>query len=130
MIYKVFSEVPKERIAEELATAAKEEGFGVLGSYPFREILESKGFPIEREITVYELCNPPGAQSALEQLPEISVYLPCRLSLYEEGGQTVLATIGFEDILGAVEVSDDLRNHFEELFLRLKRVMKHWSPES
>ena len=126
MIYRVTSTKTKSEIKSQLAERAKSFGFGVLGSYDFKEILESKGFPIEREITVYELCNPAGAQQALSELPEISVYLPCRLSIYREGARTVLATIGFEDILSSVKVEKDLQEHFTTLFERLKGLMKSW----
>ena len=126
MIYKVKSGIEKKAIESQLVEKAKEVGFGVLGSYDFKTILEGKGFPIEREITVYELCNPAGAQAALSILPEISVYLPCRLSVYEEGGETILATIGFESILASVEVDPALQEHFETLFAKLKSLMNAW----
>ncbi len=126
MIYQVVSTKTKNEIESQLTERAKGFGFGVLGSYDFKEILESKGFPIEREITVYELCNPVGAQQALSELPEISVYLPCRLSIYREGDRTVLATIGFEDILSSVNVEKGLQEHFTTLFERLKGLMKSW----
>ena len=126
MIYRVTSTKTKSEIESRLAERAKSFGFGILGSYDFKEILESKGFPIEREITVYELCNPAGAQQALSELPEISVYLPCRLSIYREEDRTVLATIGFEDILASVEVESSLREHFTTLFERLKGLMESW----
>ncbi len=62
----------------------------------------------------------------MSELPEISVYLPCRLSIYREGGRTILATIGFEDILSSVKVEKGLQEHFTTLFERLKGLMKSW----
>ena len=56
-------------------------------------MLQEKGFPIQQKITVFELCNPAGAQTVLQSHPEISVYLPCRVSIYEKDEQTVLSTI-------------------------------------
>lgn len=126
MIYKVQTTHSIDRIKQELEEKAKDVGFGVLKSYAFKEILESKGFPIEKDITVFELCNPAAAQQALRQIPEISVYLPCRISLYEENGTTTLATIGFEDILNAVEVDDYFRSSMTALFENLKTLMHSW----
>ena len=126
MIYKVQTTHSLERIKQELEVKAKDVGFCVLKSYDFKEILESKGFPIEKDITVFELCNPSAAQQTLTQIPEISVYLPCRLSLYEENGTTTLATIGFEDILNAVEVDDYFRSSMTTLFENLKTLMHSW----
>ena len=126
MIYTTTTSTSIETVKRELETKAKEAGFGVLNSYAFQQILESKGFPIEKDITVYELCNPPGAQQALSEIAAISVYLPCRLSLYENNGRTTLATIGFEEILNAVDVDERFKAFMTILFENLKRVMHSW----
>ena len=126
MIYTITTKQPIETIKSELEAKAKAVGFGVLNTYEFKKILESKGFPIEKDITVFELCNPPGAQQALTDIAAISVYLPCRVSLYEENGVSTLSTIGFEEILGAVEVDDNFKAFMSILFENLKRVMHSW----
>ena len=46
-----------------------------------------------RECRVIEVCNPRHAQMVLNQAIEISTALPCRISVYEEDGRTILATI-------------------------------------
>lgn len=126
MIYTVQTSKELNQVKQELEAKTKEAGFGVLKSYEFEKMLESKGFPIERDITVYELCNPAAAQKALTLIPEISVYLPCRLSLFEENGTTTLSTIGVEDILHAVEVDDYFRSSMTLIFENLKTLMHSW----
>ena len=126
MIYKITTTVEKSIIKRELEEKAKIVGFGLLKSYAFKDILEEKGFPIKREITVFELCNPIGAQQILTSIPEISVYLPCRLSLYEENGKTILSTIGFEDILNSIEVEQQIQDFMNQLFEKLKTLMHSW----
>jgi uncharacterized protein (DUF302 family) len=49
--------------------------------------------PFARECRVIEVCNPKQAQVVLNQAIEISTALPCRISVYEESGRTILATI-------------------------------------
>ena len=127
MIYKIETNTTKKTIENEIEAKAKELGFGVLNSYNFTKILESKGFPIEQEITVFELCNPQGAHDALTNIAEISVYLPCRLSVYEESGKTILATIGFEDILNAVKVDENFKVFMSALFENLQKLMLSWN---
>ena len=126
MIYTTTTSTPIETIKLELETKANESGFGLLHSYAFKEILEGKGFPIEKDITVFELCNPSGAQQALIEIPAISAYLPCRLSLYQEDGVTIIATIGFEDILNAIGESERFKDFMTTLFENLKIVMHSW----
>lgn len=126
MIYKINIEWPSETVKAQLEDKAKKVGFAILGSYEFKKILTKKGFPIEKEITVYELCNPAGAQKALNSMPDISVYLPCRLSVYEEDGGTTLATIGIEDMLQNVEVDEAFKSHMSEIFSNIRALMNAW----
>ncbi len=123
MVYKIVSDKPIELIKEELSEHAKKSGFGLVGSYDFKQILQLKGHPIDRDITVYELCNPMAAQEALMALPEISVYLPCRISLYEERGKSILATINIEDILNSVDVDSDFKIQMQSVYEYLQKLM-------
>lgn len=126
MIYTTQTTQNIEIIKKELEEKAKAAGFGVLNVYEFKKILNEKSFPIEKDITVFELCNPSGAQQALSELSSVSVYLPCRLSVYEEDGVTTLSTIGFEDILNAIEVDEHFQSFMEMLFEDIKCVMHSW----
>ncbi len=127
MIYKVQTQIPITQVKEELESKAKVLGFGVLHQYDFKKILRDKGYPIEKDITVYELCNPSGAQHVLTQFSEISAYLPCRISVYEEDGSTWLATIGLDDIVQAIDVDESFQSYMSILFANLKKVMESWN---
>ena len=126
MIYKISSAATADTIKKEMAAHAKILGFGVLNVYEFKELLEKKGFPIERDITVFELCNPKKAQGALRAFPEISVYLPCRLSVYEEAGVTCLATIGIGDMLSSTEATEAFEIEMKTVFENLVALMHSW----
>jgi len=126
MIYTVTTSTDLETVKSELEAKAKEVGFGVLNSYAFKRILEEKGYPIEKDITVFELCNPAGAQQALTYLSEISVYLPCRISVYQENGVTVLSTIGLEEIVKTFDVDERFASFMMMLFENLKQIMCSW----
>jgi len=45
------------------------------------------------ECLIFEVCQPQQAKKVLEQNMSVSTALPCRISLYEEGGKTILATL-------------------------------------
>lgn len=126
MIYKCETSYSMATVKDELALKAKEYGFGILKEYSFKELLKEKGFPIEKDITVFELCNPSGAQAALSSHPEISVFLPCRISLYEDNGKTVISTIGMGDMLDNFDIDDILKNQMTELFSKLKALIDTW----
>ena len=127
MVYTVTTSTDIETVKQELEAKAKEVGFGLLNTYAFKRILEDKGYPIEKDITVYELCNPAGAQQALTYLSEISVYLPCRISVYEDKGVTTLSTIGIEDIVNNFDTDARFQSYMTILFENLKQVMYSWN---
>jgi uncharacterized protein (DUF302 family) len=85
--------LPLETVCQRLTEVAVSHKFGVLATHNLREKMESKGVPFARECRVIEVCNPKQAQVVLNQAIEISTALPCRISVYEEGGRTILATI-------------------------------------
>jgi uncharacterized protein (DUF302 family) len=67
--------------------------FGVLGVHDLKAKMAEKGVPFARECRVFEVCNPHQAKKVLEANLEISTALPCRISVYQEGEATKLATI-------------------------------------
>lgn len=87
------TQLPLETVAQRLPEISARHKFGVLGVHNLREKMESKGVPFGRECRVFEVCNPHHAQAVLSQAIEVSTALPCRISVYEEKGRTVLATI-------------------------------------
>ncbi len=123
MLYTVESKNDLNRVKEEMEVKAKELGFGILKEYSFKKMLNEKGFPIEKDITVFELCNPSAAQKALTLHPELSVYLPCRISLYEKDGKTVLSTIALEDMLGSFDLESSFKKELSTIFDKLKKLI-------
>ncbi|MFM9031137.1 MAG: DUF302 domain-containing protein [Opitutaceae bacterium] len=85
--------VPLETVCQRLPEISAAHRFGVLGVHNLREKMESKGVPFARECRVFEVCHPVHAQKVLGQNIAISTALPCRIAVYAESGQTVLATI-------------------------------------
>ena len=127
MIFRTTTNYSAQTVKKQMEQKAKEVGFGVLGSYEFKKILKDKGFPITRDVTLFELCNPQAAQEALNAVPEISVYLPCMVSVYEEDGVTILSTIGVESIMENIEnIDDEFKKHMQEIFDKIRALMNAW----
>jgi uncharacterized protein (DUF302 family) len=116
MLYTKESRKSVEEVGKALEKAATEHKFGVMAVHNLKETMKKKGVEFNREVRIYEVCNPQQAKKVLEAEPEISTALPCRISVYEMDGKTKLATIrptvqlgmfdreDLEDI--AVEVED------------------------
>lgn len=46
-----------------------------------------------RECLIFEVCQPQQAKKVLDENMSVSTTLPCRISIYEEGGKTILVTL-------------------------------------
>jgi uncharacterized protein (DUF302 family) len=93
MLHIIESRKSLERVAKDLEDAVTRHKFGVLGVHDLRATMAKKGVDFARECRIFEVCNPHQAKKVLETNLEISTALPCRISVYEEGGVTKLATI-------------------------------------
>jgi uncharacterized protein (DUF302 family) len=93
MLLEVESKKTVAEIAQAFAEVCARHQFGLLGFYNLRQKLNEKGLPFDRECLVFEVCNPRQAQKVLEQNIAIATALPCRIAVYQEDGQTRLATI-------------------------------------
>jgi uncharacterized protein (DUF302 family) len=93
MLHIVESRKPLDQVAKDLEAAVTRHKFGVLGIHDLKATMAKKGIEFARECRIFEVCNPHQAKKVLEANLEISTALPCRISVYEEGGVTKLATI-------------------------------------
>lgn len=93
MLHVVESKKSIQQIAEAFPEVATRHQFGVLGTHNLRQKMNDKGVPFDRECLVFEVCNPQQARKVLEGNMAISTALPCRVSVYQEGGKTKIATI-------------------------------------
>lgn len=93
MLHIVESRKPLDQVAKDLEAAVTRHKFGVLGIHDLKATMAKKGVEFARECRIFEVCNPHQAKKVLEANLEISTALPCRISVYEEGGVTKLATI-------------------------------------
>lgn len=93
MLIKFDTEKSFESIDNDLRDAVSRHRFGVMTVHNLRETMAKKGVEFPRECRIYEVCNPQQAKRVLTSRMDISTMLPCRISIYEEDGKRVLATM-------------------------------------
>ncbi len=93
MIYQVKTKKSLSDVTRDLEAATQRHKFGIMGTYDLKSKMEEKGVEFEGECLIFEICNPHQAKKVLEKDMEISTVLPCRISIYSEGDQVVLATL-------------------------------------
>jgi uncharacterized protein (DUF302 family) len=107
MLYRKQTQKSVDQVFADIEAAAKEHGFGLLHHYDFKQTLESKGFALANECRVMEVCNPRQASEVLAVDMALNMALPCRISIYQDEGKTIVGMIPPTDILKLV--SDDPR---------------------
>jgi uncharacterized protein (DUF302 family) len=126
MIYTISTRVGVDTIENEIEEKAKEVSINLFNTYKINRVMEEKGCPIVKEITIFEFCHPHGVELALSELPSISVYLPTKISLYEVDGFAELSTIGVAAFMDDHEVDERFKAYMTILFENVKRVMHTW----
>ena len=122
MLHVVESAKPLPQVVQDLEAAVARHRFGVLGVHDLKAKMAEKGVPFARECRIFEVCNPHQAKKVLEANLEISTALPCRISVYEEGGRTKLATIKPTAMI-ALYATPELKEVAEDVETTLERIM-------
>ena len=93
MLIKLSTNKSVSEAAALLQAAVESNHFGVMQIHNLKETMVKKGVEFAHECLIFEVCQPNQAKKVLEQNMSISTALPCRISIYEEGGKTILATL-------------------------------------
>ena len=93
MLFKLTTAKTVSDTAAALQAAVQANHFGVMQIHNLKETMAKKGVEFAAECLIFEVCQPQQAKNVLEQDMSVSTALPCRISVYEEAGKTVLATL-------------------------------------
>ena len=85
--------------------------------------MAKKEVEFAHECLIFEVCQPQQAKKVLEQNMSISTALPCRISIYEEGGKTILATLKPTTLL-AMFNTPQLKGVAQEVENTIIKIMK------
>ncbi|MBN8420004.1 MAG: DUF302 domain-containing protein [Verrucomicrobia bacterium] len=100
MLIQLTTDKTVKETAEALHAAVPAHKFGVMQVHDLKETMWKKGVEFEHECLIFEVCQPEQAKKVLEEDMSISTALPCRISVYEKGGKTTLATLKPTKLLG------------------------------
>jgi len=121
MLFKLSTDKTVTEAATALQTAVQANHFGVMQVHNLTETMAKKGVEFAHECLIFEVCQPQQAKKVLEQNMGVSTALPCRISIYEEGGKTVLATLKPTALLAIFNVPqlEPVAKEVEETILKI-----------
>ena len=93
MLIKLSTAKTVSEAAAALQAAVQANHFGIMQVHNLKETMAKNGVEFARECLIFEVCQPQQAKKVLDQNMSVSTALPCRISIYEEGGKAILATL-------------------------------------
>jgi uncharacterized protein (DUF302 family) len=124
VMHQTESKFTAGQVAGRVEAACNKYSLALLQTYIYHEIVESKGFPIQRKVFVYNICQAKTASMMLTTNPEFSTFMPCTLSVYEAGDKTVLSTMNMGMMLEAVKSNEELYDQASNLFKTFTQMME------
>ena len=128
MLVKLSTHKSVSETAAALQAAVEANHFGVMQIHSLKETMAKKGVDFTRECLIFEVCQPQQAKKVLEENMSVSTALPCRISIYEEGGKTILATLKPTTLL-AMFHTPKLESVAQEVEDTLVKIMKEAAAE-
>ena len=122
MLIKLPTEKTVSEAAAALQTAVVANHFGVMQIHNLKETMKKKGVEFARECLIFEVCQPQQAKKVLDENMSVSTALPCRISIYEEGGKTILAALKPTTLL-ALFHTPKLKNVAQEVEDTIVKIM-------
>ncbi len=126
MLVKMSTAKTVSEAAVALHAAAEANHFGVMQVHNLKETMAKKGVAFAHDCLIFEVCRPQQAKKVLEQDMRVSTALPCRISIYEEGGKTILATLKPTTLL-AMFNAPQLQGVAQEVEDTIVKIMKEAS---
>jgi len=93
MLFEVSTDKSVSGTADALCAAVQASHFSVMQVHDLKETMAKKGVEFAHECLIFEVCQPQQAKKVLDESMSLSTVLPCRISVYEKGGKTLLATL-------------------------------------
>lgn len=98
------------QVVSDLQASVKEHGYGVLHIYDLKETLAGKGFDLPNACHILEVCNPKQAAAVLASDMRMNMALPCRISVYQDGGKTWIGMVRPTALIASLSQSEELKN--------------------
>lgn len=86
--YSVHTRKSVDDVVGALESALKGQQFGVLWQMDIPAKLQEKGVDFDKPYRVLEVCNPREAKQVLTANPLVGYFLPCKIVVYDDGGET------------------------------------------
>ena len=123
MLFQLPTHKNVTEAAAALHIAVEANHFGVMQIHNLKETMTKKGVEFARACLIFEVCQPQQAKKVLDENMSVSTALPCRISIYEDKGQTILATLKPTALLALFNTPQltDVAQEVEDAMIKIMR---------
>jgi uncharacterized protein (DUF302 family) len=115
--------MPYEQAVQNTIEALKLEGFGVLTQIDVKGTFKQKINADFRRYVILGACNPTLAHRALSTNLDVGLWLPCNVTVYEQGAGSVVTAADPVAMLGDLIADEVAHEVAVEARTRLRRVI-------
>lgn len=117
MQYMEVTNKSVQEVIDSLKEVAPRYKYGIQHIHNVQETLKSKGIELENECQIADICNPIAAQKFLSEDMSLSIIMPCKISVYTQDGETMIA------MNSLVQLVDDINPDLIELAQETQEVL-------
>lgn len=117
MQYMEVTNKSVQEVIDSLKEVAPRYKYGIQHIHNVQETLKSKGIELGNECQIVDICNPIVAQNFLSEDMSLSIIMPCKISVYTQDGETMIA------MNSLVQLVDDINPDLIELAQETQEVL-------
>lgn len=121
LVYTRTTDKPFGAVLKKLEKLVPEYQFRVLANHDVRATLAEKGI-MRQPLNIIEVCNASFADEALKKNEQVSLFMPCRFTIYEKDGRTVV-NLARPSMIAEMMPGAELEDTAGEVEKRLKKIM-------
>lgn len=112
-----------EAVENRVTEALKSQGFGVVNTIDFQQILKEKLDVDHKPYKVLGACNPPFAHEALNADQYIGALLPCNVTIQQTAEGYDVSVVDPVHVMKELE-NDKVKQIAEEIQIKLKKALE------
>lgn len=124
MVYKLSATKKIEELVDRVESICQSNKLAILHDYVYHDVVESKGFPIDKKVYIYEVCQAKVASAIVMQNADFAAFMPCRIAIYEDLSGVSISMQNMEAMFETLDKSSEVYSAAIELYERLKKVLK------
>lgn len=123
MYYIASTAKSVDEAARDIQEAVRRHGFGVLHVLDLTQTLTQKGYPLEPQCRIFDVCNPQQATRVLQRDMRLNMALPCRISVFDDEHGTKIGAIRPTELLRALSRDHEIGQVAETVEAAIKSII-------